>query len=82
MAKRELRTEDTATDPNEFNVDDQVLIDGPNKISHEDLPATQAQIDDENVETRDGTDFEAGKTARQLLDERREAAENDSDENN
>jgi hypothetical protein len=56
---------------------DAVLVDGPAKLAHEDMPATQAQVDDENVETRDGYDLEAGKSARQLHDERAEHATSD-----
>lgn len=78
---RELRDENTATDPlegNELAEADQVLVDSPGKLSHEDqVPATLKE--QEASETRDGADFEAGKTARQLHDERVDAAREDDE---
>ena len=49
-------------------VDDQVVVSGAAKMVHEDLAATQKQIDDENTETRAGTDFE-GQPAQADLNE-------------
>jgi hypothetical protein len=49
-------------------VDDQVLVRSAGKIAHEDLAATQKQIDDENTETRDGKDFE-GQPAQAEINE-------------
>lgn len=82
MADRELRDENTAGDPNDnpFQLDDVVRVDGPSKLTHEDtVPESQREIDNDAVELREGRDIEAGKTARQLRDEREEAA-NDEDE--
>lgn len=67
-------------DPNENNLDDQVLIDSPGKLVHEDqVPATQQELDAEaeNDNLREGSDIDGGKTARELLNEREEAAEDD-----
>lgn len=76
MAK-ELRDENTAPDPidNPGQLPDLVRVDGPSKLTHEDtVPETQREVDSD-AEFRDGRDIEAGKTARQLRDEREEAAE-------
>lgn len=82
MAERELRDENTADDPNDnpFQLPDLVRVDGPSKLTHEDTAVeTQREVDDDRVETREGKDIEAGKTARQLRDEREEQAEEDED---
>jgi len=69
---RELRDENTATDPLEGNQladEDQVFVDGPSKLAHEDTVPETVRQSEEN-ETRDGSDIEGGKTARELHDER------------
>lgn len=81
MAK-ELRDENTAGDPidNPFQLPDLVRVDGPSKLTHEDTAVeSQREVDNDAVETRDGRDLEASKTARQLRDEREEAAESNED---
>jgi len=74
--ERELRDESTARDPlegNELAEADQVLVDSPGKLAHEDqVPSTLKEQDE--AETRDGGDIEGGKTARELYDERVDAA--------
>jgi hypothetical protein len=67
-------------DPIENNLEDKVLVDSPGKLAHEDqVPETQEQLDaaEEADNLRDGSDVEGGKTARELHDERAEAAEDD-----
>jgi len=78
--EKDYRDEDTASDPNENNLDDQVLIDSPGKLAHEDqVPESQADLDanDEIDNLREGTDIEGGKTARELHDEREAEAQDD-----
>lgn len=83
MADRELRDENTAPDPNDNpgQLPDLVRVDGPSKLTHEDtVPETQREVDNDAVELREGRDLESGKTARQLRDEREEAAKEDEED--
>ena len=72
--KNELRDADTASDPNENNLPDEVLIDSASKLAHEDLPV-RSEKEAEASETREGTDLEEGKSAKELLLERQDADE-------
>lgn len=74
------RTEDDAEDVIAGNLEDKVLVDNHVKLAHEDLvPETQKDLDtnEEIGNLRDGKDIEGGKTARDLYDERAEAAESE-----
>lgn len=76
-----MATEETR-DPIENNLDDKVLVDNPAKPAHEDqVPATQKELDaaEEAGNLRDGKDVEAGKTQRELQDERRDDKTTDED---
>ena len=57
-------------DAPDSGVADEVVVDGPAKLAHEDLAATQEQIDDEETETRSGEDFEGQPAAAELREER------------
>lgn len=73
--ERQTPTEELP-DPIENNLADEVLVDNPAKVAHEDqVPETQRQL--EENETRDGRDFEGQPSARELRDQRAEEAEND-----
>jgi len=50
---------------------DEVLVDGPSKLAHEDTPVRSFK-EAELAETRDGRDFEGAPSARDLRDRERE----------
>lgn len=67
-------SEDKNEDRPGTGVDDQVLVRSAGKIAHEDLAATQKQIDDPNTETRDGKDFEGQPAQAEINEELKQEA--------